>query len=518
MKSSSVISYLVLFLVAITIGIFSYYNVWNGDDIKYAYNFEKLYSEHNYVEIQSFTDIIQSQNAHYFAMNGRYIAHILVQAFCGIWGQTAFSIVNGIFYVLFFLILCKLCNVKLTNYSGVISIVIIALLSFQTKMVPSCQISYIWMYTFSMSYLYVFLSNPRKTFWMSVIMGLIAIIIGNGQESLNLGICTALIIYWICNHKKMSILQYCLMVGFGIGTLIICMSPASQGRAEGSFDFSMVEIFKTFIYLLIYLRATYFLLAVVLYKKLHYKEKFSTIYRDNCFYWNVWFTLIIFNLIIGFGSNRSAFGIELISIIIGFRLLPKRKLTRAFNCLLALILFLIYYYQSIVTIRTKQFFNSIENKYTESKDGVVYEDRDYSSPLLFHTNFTRIIFPHGTEGPRDYYISMLKLYFQSKYPDKPEIIILPTMLKDIKDKEVENLIVKLCDGFWLVVQSKDHPKEFEILREINLPGFHKIIEPKTVEFESDYVLSETDHWRARVIREYNYNVMHLNSFNIKIKQ
>ncbi|MCH5245839.1 MAG: hypothetical protein J1E84_05200 [Muribaculaceae bacterium] len=508
------ISIIVLLIVAVVIGIFSYYNVWLGDDIKYTFNFAH-YSEEKL--IQSFYDIIESQNKHYIVQNGRYFAHTLVQVFCGLWGQTAFAIANGLFYIFFFVITCILSNVKLQNYKGVVSVVLLGLLTFQTKMVPSHQISYIWTYSFTMLHLYIFFKNPVCSIWSALIGGILSIIVGNGQESLNIGISAALIVYWFRYRKSMSLLQYFMMIGFLIGTLIICLSPATYERgADSQSGLSIHKVFSTLLHLLMYFRSTYFLIVVVLYKKFHTKLSFSNMYKQSSFYWNTWIVLFIFNLLIGFGSNRAAFGVELMSLIIGMRLLSKQSLNNCWIIILTGIIAFTYVMQGENIIKKRNFFDEIALQYSQTADGRVYADMDYNDPVLFHQDFTHIIFPHGTEGAEDYYQAMLERHFRKTNPGKPPVCIIPSCLKGTEDKDLGNKVIKICDGFWLVIQSKQNPKEFNIVREISILSYHKALEPIMVDFPKHSILYECDNYRARIIREYSYNVFHLNTFDIKV--
>ena len=95
------LSWLLLLMVAVVVGVFCYINVWLGDDINYAFS---CVTERRDELIHSISDIFISQNAHYFTTNGRYVPHVFVQLFCGILGHGAFAIANGVFYVFFFFV------------------------------------------------------------------------------------------------------------------------------------------------------------------------------------------------------------------------------------------------------------------------------------------------------------------------------------------------------------------------------------------------------------------------------
>lgn len=278
-----------LLLVAAVVGVFSYNNAWIGDDMRYMFDYS---DGHRSEIVRSFGDVIASQNAHYFQVNGRYVAHVIVQCFCGMWGHLPFAVANAAAYICFFLILFRLCDVRLRNFKAVATVVLLSLLTFQTKMVPSCQVGYIWMFTLTMVFLYLFFrTDYHYKWWQLIPVAVFCVVAGNGQEALNLGVSGALIVYWCMNWRKFTIAQYVMMVAFGLGTLIICLSPASQGRMEKETNIlSAAGIYMMVYHMLTVLRASYVLLAVTLWKKVAEKQSFGRIYTDNRFLWHVWDT------------------------------------------------------------------------------------------------------------------------------------------------------------------------------------------------------------------------------------
>ena len=144
--------------IFIAITLFSYFTYWTGDDIYYQYNFRN-FEQDDYID--SYGEVIESLNAHFFSRNGRYVAHFFVQCFEALWGRLAFSIVNGLFYVLFLYFMCKLAKIAMKNTSLALLATLVALIALQTKMMPSCQIGYIWSFAAIMVFVYIFL-NIKK--------------------------------------------------------------------------------------------------------------------------------------------------------------------------------------------------------------------------------------------------------------------------------------------------------------------------------------------------------------------
>lgn len=113
-------SYIIIFIYAIVIFLFSYYNIWQGDDLNYrmiitADNWDALYDGPK-VPVESFNDILKSQYYHYLFVNGRSIAHTLVQIFCGLLGHGWFAICNSLAYCALIFVTRRLVGAKISNF------------------------------------------------------------------------------------------------------------------------------------------------------------------------------------------------------------------------------------------------------------------------------------------------------------------------------------------------------------------------------------------------------------------
>ncbi len=502
-KVGKYLSLSLMAVVAVFIVLVSYAVVWSDDDITYQYNFVD-FDRH----ISSLSDVIESQNVHYIYQNGRYFAHVLVQSFCGIWGQPAFALANGMIYILFFLAIFRLCDVKLSDPKAVASIIVLCLLSFQTKMMPSCQIGFVWMFTFTMWLLILFMKPGIKPgVWVSVLCGIAAIIIGNGQEALNTGVSAALSVYWIKNRKRMTLLQYCLMIGFWIGTLSNCLSPGILTRYYWSAGVSPMEYATSVLRFLRDARGIWFLLIVVLYHRFHHKRSWKDIYHRSPFFWNTLIALICLNIAIHFESNRSAFGIELMCIIIGIRELSDKSMSRIWLSLCTLLLMTEYYFQIDGLIKRRNFHQEIVRQYSQSKDGKVYLDNELYVPLASRKNFSGPFFHYGLYTYECVYFTLAK-DLSKKYPGKPQVRILPTYLKGKEHVDLGNQLMPYSKGIWVAIQSKSNPAEFVVDRW--LPIFPTLIEIESVTIDMTdpkAILEEGDNWRARYISESDYKIL-----------
>lgn len=443
MSRNSFWSYSLFGIVAMVIGIFSYNTIWLGDDINYAFDFRP---NHNNEVVSSLGQVLQSLNAHYIEVNGRHFPHILVQMFVGIWGRTAFAIANGLMYVAFLWSLCRLCRLKLKNFKGVVSVSLFALIVFQTKMTPSCQIGYIWTFTLVMIYLILFFSErPMDRWWQLVLLSLFSVVAGNGNEGLNLGISAALIIYWIPRVHNLSLRRYLMMVCFGIGTLVICVSPAAHSRAIGGNNTysilwwltSLVFLFKTVI-------ASFILICVIFYKKKFRNLNVRDYVSANSFFVITWAVLFVFNILIGFYTNRQVLGMDLVATILLFRLLQHHSFNYLGIITSAVILLWLYKQQCITIEAIRRNFESICKQYHVRSDGVVYVNYDYESNVPYSMSFSPDLpFMVHREEANNYELLQLHRYLNKKVAKRDSLVLLPDYLPCIRSYSVSRYVKRI---------------------------------------------------------------------------
>jgi hypothetical protein len=184
------LSYLALACYALIIFFFSLNTAWTGDDINYRYSFC------NGKVISSISDIIQSQYTHYFNVNGRSIAHALVQLFIPILGRTAFAFFNALMHILFILQIFKIAGVDKSNFRSMLTVIFLSMTAFITKMLPTCQIGFVWMFTITLFFLNIFFGNyktPKSRVLTLPVLFILGILAGWSQEALIVGVGAALI-------------------------------------------------------------------------------------------------------------------------------------------------------------------------------------------------------------------------------------------------------------------------------------------------------------------------------------
>lgn len=359
--------------------------VWLGDDIDYKYMMKGEIWQ-SWGKIHDWHEFLQSQLIHYQHINGRFAAHALVQLFNGKYGQSAFAVCNAIIYMIFALAIAKTGYVDFRkNTGGIISAVCLSVVCFVTKMTPTCQIGYIWGMLVNLLWISVFFAE-KKSSWITVgIMFFVGIAAGNWQESVSIGVCAGLGLWWLSQffnrnkttHNFFDWRRSWMMLGYFIGTAFNCLSPATLSRVETvSTPLTDQLIISSYS-----LPAVFILIAAIIIlsinKKLNirYDLKIENGRIPDGFLISALALLLVFNAIIGIYSNRQLFGANLFALILFFRIIPCHRLNNALNLIAAAAVACIWMtmYYGIEEVRRQ--YDDIVSLHKESEDGTVEYDR-----------------------------------------------------------------------------------------------------------------------------------------------
>ncbi len=476
----------ILVLVAIIIFILSYSSIWTIDCITYQYNFA------NGEKIKSITDIFESQYVHYFTWNGRYVAHWLCQLFLPLLGKGVFSVFNAVVYVVFIILIIK-NTVKYTiSPKRLLTATLLVLLFCDTFYTPPFQIGYIWMAVLSLSYLYLFFNyadSKSHSAWNCFWLLPFSIIAGNGQEAINIGIGGALIVYALMNIKRMTEKQWCMFVGFGIGGLFLCLSPATIGRTEEMVTaplYSVINLFLT-------LRVFYIFFIVLIYDLLRHRITLKDFYLDNSFFLGAIITLFVFNLLIGVGGTRQLFGIELFSCIITIRLLKNHTFSKLFLVLFSMLIIVLYILKYMEIKKAEKAYNEVSEKIEANPFGPLFIDFPQFNPYIHST----ASFRYGAY--LDYALVSIRTDRTNNIRNENILIpCYPTYTEELLKERDANIYYEYFPGEFILLQSKEKPKAFTLHRSINILGLRIPLPPYKVEFDTDSHLNTED-----------YNIMYL---------
>lgn len=498
MKDKSLTRYIpcvLLVALAALIFILSEYIQWIGDSYLYRFHFGTG------EPIVSFGEIFSSQYAHYFSMNGRVWAHVLCQGFSALWGQTAFAVCNSLIYVIFTLLFVKVVGGSWRNVATLMSCILVILFYADTSYNANFQIGYFWTATVDLLFILLYVREDGgldlRRWWKGPLLFIISLLAGNGNEAIAIGIGAALIFDFVTRFKSLNAARLVMLSGFGIGGLILCLSPGTIHLAlsvEPSFFYSIYH-------LLINSRMLYLFLLTILILRIRKRIVISEFVRSNSFFFVALCSLLIFNLAIGiFSCGRQLLGMELFAAIFTIRALR----TRAFPTVAIVILTMVVVAQYALKFQYLQVSNEdlrlLRTELENAEDDTVYID--------FH-KYNSLVRPTEVVGRMQYY----SLYEVTSILDDMDdfghtylcrgsgvrhdlcpgkLRIYPTQVKDVIEAADKNFAMKCDDGTFLLMQDKKHPATFILHRQLNVLGFTYPLHSHKVSFYDDGPLNFDD--------------------------
>ena len=502
-KTDRNISIAIISIVSLVMGIATYLTPWFLDDLNYMWS-----CGDGKTLITSFDQVIQSQVTHYFTVNGRFCAHVLVQLFNGILGVGVFAIFNGIMYGALAVSLQVIAGLKpFASGRSTLTTSLLTLLFFTTRLIPSCQIGYIWAAVITLAFVYVFFDKHYHNPAIIVLLGMGSIIAGNFQEAYSIGISGALIIDWCINIKRYTAKKWVMIIAYGLGTLAICLSPATRNRA-GTQD---IGIFLSLFNLLTLAPGLYLLIGVILWQRLKNKHRLKDMYKANRFWFNALLVFVLFNLAIGVGSNRQLMGLELCCVVIALRILPKHTFSTIWLAILSLWMLAEAWLIGSSINQGRKLAQNIDAEYAATTDGRVYVDCFTAiSPGLLATATDPFVDPYRS----DHYAAQVNAReLRRRHPGHPRAIFTPTFLRGKDNIALSDQVIKVSDGIYLLIRSKKETKTFVAQRALRFGLIHIPYSPVEVSFDKPEFTSK--YWEAKIFSDADMCNMTITSITIK---
>jgi len=380
----SIASHIILGILLFYVCLLSAIVPWTGDDIKYLFSFA------DGTVISSLEDAWVSQLAHWQIANGRFLAHFLVQVILGITGRTVFVVLNGLAYVALISLVLNLSGRSFKDLKSTLAVCVLVLLAMPTKYVPTCQVGYVWMFDIVLFFVVKWKRIVMEKNGVSRLNLLwlipLAFLAGFSQEAIVIGVGFALLVYSVKNIKTLDVFGWSMLASFGIGAMLLCLSPGNFGRAAEvhgeivGLDARALSVVK----FLLYQRVSYVMLLLVIYLVVKHKVKFIDICKCAPLLWQAWAILLIFNLLIGVFGNRQLFGAEIIAVIITMKLisgfLPKGLMIP--QVMVSVATFALLSFNVYSAFHARRVYDTIVEEYHNSSDGTVshrlgFFDRHY---------------------------------------------------------------------------------------------------------------------------------------------
>ena len=215
-----------------------------GDDMPYRFMWHTDESS-TVVPISNFTELLQSQWAHYLHTNGRFIVHFLAQGFLVFVPPVVLQVLNTLLFVvlLHFIVSWVTTDKEQRLLFGVLSFFLIFVV-FQ-----GLRTSIFWSLG-SLNYLWVLVAVMGLLLWMRHIDGRevktayyllspLALLVGWTHEAISLPMSVAFAIYFFVNRKQLSgrpVVFY--MLWFMLGTALCLLSPGIWHRSVAGVSLS----------------------------------------------------------------------------------------------------------------------------------------------------------------------------------------------------------------------------------------------------------------------------------------
>jgi hypothetical protein len=269
----------------------SYWVAWNNDECVYAFKLCKidLAAEMPPEKVQTAWDVIMSQYNQFGSVNGRSVVHFLTQMFCGIWGQTAFSVCASVLFLmavgLFLLLTQRPLHRRMGILWALISCCLLYLFPepFHLWYVPAMSLNYLLTMVTSLLFLLFYqklIAREHWSKWRVAGVALYAFVAGWMNEAITIPISGALF-FWLILHRKQWTAGRIIVAGaFWLGTLVLIVGNLQ--RASGVFY--MASMVWRALHLYVQLKLVWILLICGLVCRWRNKAEFRAFMQENQLY------------------------------------------------------------------------------------------------------------------------------------------------------------------------------------------------------------------------------------------
>ncbi len=214
---------------------------WSDDYVyRFVFDAQHYYDESFSRLVGSWRDIVESQRAHYLCPNGRVVAHTLAQLFLWVGYNGLWSVANTLCFLALGWLMWRFAAAsskggrELPRWAGYgLTLALYWLLlphhgQLFFWLTGSCN--YQWSALLVLAFLnLLFLPSRRALGWLLFPVALLA---GNGNEALSVGLSLALACYAIFRREELCLRQFAGLFCFFVGTASNVFSPGVAARLE----------------------------------------------------------------------------------------------------------------------------------------------------------------------------------------------------------------------------------------------------------------------------------------------
>ena len=371
-------------MVAVAFGVLNFLTPEYHDDYVYKFMFEDNGVDYGH-PVQGVGDIILSQICHYTTVNGRSLVHFLVQLFTGVLGKSVFNLFNIIVFCGFLWLLQR--HSKGDARSGVSAAVTLVLVLLMPRFKDTFlwmtgSINYLWSATAALVFLLIYDKRRQEPLNKRMPLALVAaFLLGWTHEGITLPLAASLVMIHLFSLKKsLSRQGLWLALAYLAGGCMIALAPGTMSRSgmgggltASQLGLRIIAGFTVISKLHIVFLA---LLATVIGWFADRDTVRQVISRNSYLLLAILLACgIVFTA--GMPSTRTAFGLELFSMLFLLRLLdewiPRLQPTTARWCGLTLAAGLVVFYALLLrhTIPSWQESRRLIAQIERTEDGII---------------------------------------------------------------------------------------------------------------------------------------------------
>lgn len=404
-------------IMAIVMAAFLVLNVLTPeyhDDFVYKFMFEGGSVNYDH-PIKSLGDIFLSQVEHYHSVNGRSIIHVFVQLFTGVLGKSVFNVINAIVFCAFIWLLHRR-RVGEARFcvSTIMTLVLVLLMPRfkDTFLWMTGSINYLWSATAALAFLFIYEKKRDKAVGWSLLPLIVAVfMLGWTHEGITLPLGIALLIINLISLKKshgreqglwlaLAFLAGGCMAAFAPGTI------ARSGIGGGLAPSALGLKFFAGLTVLAKLKLVYLALLAHVVGWFINRNVIKTVIKCNGHL--LLAALLSLGIVFtsGLESTRTAFGLELFSLIYLLRLLaelqPLQGETTRRWCTVGLAVGLAVFYTLLLrhTIPSWQESKNLIAQIEHTTDGIIATNEHKSG--LFSSYVCTMLSPDSTVNAMNY--------------------------------------------------------------------------------------------------------------------
>lgn len=312
-------------LILLSFYFLNYFSPFINDDFYYSFIMTNgLYSDMEYTPVDNLGDIWESQCWAYQNHNGRFLAHSIVQLFCGILGLRVFQFVNSLVFLLLIIGLVRIVRQRYcvnSTFDILLPLILLFIAIPKLGMTYlgniSCSVNYLWTSCVVIWYLSFLITRGSASTFLTIVLFVFSILVGAMQESFSIGMACMLGLCAITRWRNLTSIKRILIIGFILGSIIVICAPSNFLRftSEQGGDFSLYKMLLQCVRVALSLRAFWVMSLILCCQCLFSKKGFRGILLDYWWIFGVCVINVLFAALVAMTGKHQLVSIELFSII-----------------------------------------------------------------------------------------------------------------------------------------------------------------------------------------------------------